>query len=224
MQILDVSNACLGFLNSCTLVGGMIESGQIEAGVVVCGENGGPLVEETIRRLCTSELDRQQIKPFFANLTIGSGAVAAVLCRRDLAPSGAPRLVGGVVRAASEYSSLCMGDRAEGDALAMQTDSEQLLVAGVETARRTWADLGNEFGFAERTLTGSCATKWASRTGGSCTRRSGSIRRRISRRSRRWATPAPSRCRSRCGRRARLGSSGPANVSACWASAAESTA
>jgi len=150
MQILDVSNACLGFLNSCTLVGGMIESGQIEAGVVVCGENGGPLVEETIRRLCTSELDRQQIKPFFANLTIGSGAVAAVLCRRDLAPAGSPRLVGGVVRAASEYSSLCMGDRAEGDALAMQTDSEQLLVAGVETARRTWEDLGRELGFAEK--------------------------------------------------------------------------
>lgn len=150
MQILDVSNACLGFLNSCTLIAGMIDSGQIKAGIVACGENGGPLVEETIRQLCSSQLDRQQIKPFFANLTIGSGAVAAVLCHKDLAPAGSPRLVGGVVRAASEHSTLCMGDRAEGEGLAMQTDSEQLLVAGVETARLTWEDLGRELGYTEK--------------------------------------------------------------------------
>ncbi len=150
MQVLDLSNACLGFLNACTLLGGMIESGQIRAGIVACGENGGPLVEETIRRLCTSPLDRQQIKPYFANLTIGSGAVAAVLCHRDLGPAGSPRLVGGVARAASEHSALCLGDRAEGDALAMQTDSEQLLVAGVETARLTWGDLRRELGYTEK--------------------------------------------------------------------------
>jgi 3-oxoacyl-[acyl-carrier-protein] synthase-3 len=149
MQVLDLSNACLGFLNACTLLGGMIECGQVRAGIVACGENGGPLVEETIRRLCTSPLDRQQIKPYFANLTIGSGAVAAVLCHRDLAPAGSPRLVGGVARAASEFSALCMGDRTEGEALAMQTDSEQLLVAGVETARLTWEDLRRELGYGE---------------------------------------------------------------------------
>lgn len=150
MQVLDVSNACLGFLNACTLVGGLIESGQIRAGIVTCGENGGPLIEETIRRLCEGDLDRQQIKPFFANLTIGSAAVAAVLCHRDLAPEGAPRLVGGVARAATEHSALCQGDHTRGNALAMQTDSEQLLLAGVETARATWIDLGRELGLAEK--------------------------------------------------------------------------
>lgn len=150
MQVLDVSNACLGFLNACTLVGGMIESGQIKAGLVACGENGGPLIEETIRRLNAGDLDRQQIKPFFANLTIGSAAVAAVLCHRDLAPAGSPRLVGGVARAASEHSDLCQGDHAGEAALAMQTDSEQLLLAGVETARKTWTDFTAELGFAEK--------------------------------------------------------------------------
>ena len=34
-------------------------------------------------------LDRNGIKPFFANLTIGSGAVAAVLCHESLLPVGA---------------------------------------------------------------------------------------------------------------------------------------
>ena len=149
MQVVDVSNACLGFLNACTLVGGLIESGQVRAGLIACGENGGPLVEETLRRLNAGDLDRHAIKPYFANLTIGSAAVAAVLCHRDLAPAGAPRLVGGVARAATEHCGLCQGDHAAGNALAMQTDSEQLLVAGVDTARLTWADLQRELGFTE---------------------------------------------------------------------------
>ena len=77
-QILDVSNACLGFLNSLTLAAGMIESGQIRCALVTAGENGRPLVEQTIRTLLEQPLSRNAIKPFFANLTIGSGAVDSV--------------------------------------------------------------------------------------------------------------------------------------------------
>src|SRR3954463_8620957 len=46
-QIFDVSNACLGFLNALTVAGGLIESGQIKCAMVVSGENGRPLVEQT---------------------------------------------------------------------------------------------------------------------------------------------------------------------------------
>ena len=76
--LFDISNACLGFLNSLVLLAGMIESGQVKAGLVVSGENGRPLIEQTLKHLLTAPLDRNAIKPFFANLTIGSGAVAAV--------------------------------------------------------------------------------------------------------------------------------------------------
>lgn len=138
-QILDVSNACLGFLNALTLAGGMIESGQIRCALVCAGENGRPLVEQTLRTLLDSSLSRNAIKPYFANLTIGSGAVAAILCHRDLlAGRPAHRLLGGVARAATRHSELCQGDTHGAEALAMQTDSEQLLVAGVELARETW--------------------------------------------------------------------------------------
>jgi 3-oxoacyl-[acyl-carrier-protein] synthase-3 len=138
-QIFDVSNACLGFLNSLTLAAGMIESGQIRCALVVAGENGGPLVEQTIRTLLEQPLDRHAIKPFFANLTIGSGAVAAVVCHHDLAPPGrAHRLLGGVARAATAHSELCQGDTHGADSLAMQTDSEALLNAGLALARETW--------------------------------------------------------------------------------------
>lgn len=142
-QIFDVSNACLGFLNSITIAAGMIESGQIECALVVSGENGGPLVENTLQTLLNHPFNRQEIKPFFANLTIGSGAVAAVLCHRNLAPDG-HRLIGGIARAATEHSELCQGDTHGADSLAMQTDSESLLVAGIKLARETWTEFCRE--------------------------------------------------------------------------------
>jgi 3-oxoacyl-[acyl-carrier-protein] synthase-3 len=146
-QIFDVSNACLGFLNSLTILAAMIESGQIRCGMVVAGENGRPLVERTLQHLTTAPLDRNQIKPFFANLTIGSGAAAAILCHRSLVRDRAHRLLGGICLTATEYSGLCQGDAAGGDGLEMQTDSEQLLLAGVEVARRAWAAFQKETGW-----------------------------------------------------------------------------
>lgn len=136
-QFLDVSNACLGFLNAMTLAGGLIEAGQLRSALIVSGENGGPLVDRTIAKLLEKEWTRREIKPFFANLTIGSGAVAAVLCHRSLAPEGAS-LLGGAGEAATEHNRLCEGDSSGRDGLDMLTDSEELLVAGVEVARRTW--------------------------------------------------------------------------------------
>lgn len=139
-QIFDVSNACLGFLNSLTIAAGLIESGQIRCALVTSGENGRPLVEQTLRTLLEKPLDRNAIKPYFANLTIGSGAVAAVVCHESLLPAGARahRLLGGVARAATEHSELCQGDTHGADSLAMQTDSEALLTAGLALARETW--------------------------------------------------------------------------------------
>lgn len=140
VQVLDVSNACLGFLNSLTLAAGLIESGQIKAALIVSGENGRPLVEQTIKSLVELPLDRNSIKPYFANLTIGSGAVAAVLCHSDLVQGRKHRLLGGVGRAATRFNELCQGDTHGAEALLMQTDSEQLLLAGVQVAKETWDD------------------------------------------------------------------------------------
>ena len=139
-QIFDVSNACLGFLNSLTVAAGLIESGQIRCALVVAGENGRPLVDQTIATLLERPLTRNEIKPYFANLTIGSGAVAAVVCHRSLVTGRPHRLLGGVARAATQHSELCQGDTHGADALAMQTDSEQLLLAGVALAQETWKE------------------------------------------------------------------------------------
>lgn len=145
-QIMDVSNACLGFLNALTLAAGLIESGQIKCALVVSGENGRPLVEQTLRTLVERPLNRNEIKPYFANLTIGSAAVGALVCHRSLVKGRPHRLLGGIARAATQHSELCQGDTYAAESLVMQTDSEQLLLAGVALAKETWRDFTAEQG------------------------------------------------------------------------------
>jgi acyl-CoA:acyl-CoA alkyltransferase len=151
-QLFDVSNACLGFLNSIVVAAGMIESGQIRAALIAAGENGRPLVEETVRTLLAGSLDRNAIKPFFANLTIGCGAVAAVVCHRDLVKGRAHRIVAGACRSATQHSELCQGNTAGGGGLAMQTDSEAMLGAGVALAKETWDEFTQVSGWNRDTI------------------------------------------------------------------------
>lgn len=148
-QVFDLSNACLGFLNGLVLIGSMIESGQIKCGMVTVGEHGRPLIEQTLNELLEKPLTRNGIKPYFANLTIGSAGCAGILCHRDLAPDG-HQLLGGVYQASTEHSNLCLGD-ASGDGLAMQTESELLLNAGVAAALKTWNRFKVETGWDEST-------------------------------------------------------------------------
>ena len=150
-QVFDLSNACLGFLNGLVTLGAMIDAGQIRCGMVVAGENGRPLVEQTLQHLLAAPLNRNEIKPFFANLTIGSGAAAAIVCHEDMLLAGPRhRLLAGAYLAATQHSQLCQGDTA-GVGLQMQTDSEQLLLAGVEVAKETWALFAQETGWTRET-------------------------------------------------------------------------
>ncbi len=142
----DLSNACLGVANGMTLVANMIELGQVEAGMVVAGEDGAPLVEQTIRTLLADErAGKEELKAAFASLTIGSGAAAVVLSRTD-AREGR-RLVGATVGAASEHHELCHGDRTDGGGPLMDTDSEALLHAGNALATRVWGAFLSELGW-----------------------------------------------------------------------------
>lgn len=139
----DLSNACLGFANGMVLAAQQIQAGQLGAALVVAGEDGGPLLRQTLADLAGPDVTRKDLKRAIASLTIGSGGAAMVLCHRDLlaAPERAPRLTAAVARAATEHNELCQGDHAGPGGLAMATDSEALLVAGVALAEETWGDL-----------------------------------------------------------------------------------
>jgi 3-oxoacyl-[acyl-carrier-protein] synthase-3 len=148
-QAFDLSNACLGVANAMAVVAEAIERGSIEAGLVVAGEDGRPLVEATLRGLLArgAALERNELKRAFASLTIGSGAAAVLLARGDLAP-GAPRLIAATARAATEHVDLCQGDHAPDlGGPWMETDSEALLHAGCALAARTYRDFLAEAGW-----------------------------------------------------------------------------
>lgn len=136
--IFDISNACLGFLNGMTSMANMIELGQIKAGLVVAGETAEGLLASTLAHMLSDKtLTRKSIKPLFASLTIGSGAVALVMTAKDFDDSG-HYLVGGTSYAHTAYNDLCQGGQNAEQGLLMSTDSELLLTKGVETACRCW--------------------------------------------------------------------------------------
>ncbi|ROS74399.1 3-oxoacyl-ACP synthase III [Cellulomonas sp. PhB143] len=130
----DVANACLGFVNGMTLAAGMIDSGQVRYAVVIDGEDADELHERTIERLNRPGTVRADFMNEFASLTLGSGAVAAVLGRSDEHPLG-HRLVGGVTRAATQFHEVCVGS-VDG----MFTDTKALLDGGMELVVAAWRE------------------------------------------------------------------------------------
>lgn len=150
--IFDISNACLGFINGMVTLANMIELGQVKAGIVVGCESSKRLIDTTIDKLLGDpDITRAKLKLAFATLTLGSGAVAAVLTRRSMSQGG-HRLLGGVTRAASQHNNLC---RIEADASFldldqlpdMRTDYEGVLKNGLRLAPDTWEAIKQELGW-----------------------------------------------------------------------------
>jgi 3-oxoacyl-[acyl-carrier-protein] synthase III len=149
-MIFDLSNACLGVINAVVVAGNMIDNGQIKTALIVSGENGGPLLENTIRELLNNPtIDRKSIKKYIANLTIGSAATAILLTHQDLAPEG-HAILGGAVETDSSANHLCRGD-GNTHSLVMETDSEELLKYGVILAKSTWQALLTELSWDNTT-------------------------------------------------------------------------
>ncbi len=147
----DISNACLGFLNGIVSLANMIELGQVKKGLIVAGESSRQLVRTTIDRLIHApKLTRQDFKAAFASLTIGSGAVALVMTHDSISQTGR-RLVGGVIRSATEHNDLCRASADTGfgadAAMTMRTQAETLLDSGCALAVETWAEFQEALGW-----------------------------------------------------------------------------
>lgn len=139
--LLDISNACLGFLDGVVMLANMLELGQVDNGLIVSGETAENLVESTIQTLLADQqLTRKSFKSAFASLTIGSGSVGLYMCRCEPEDRSRPRLTHCAWRASTTHSGLCQGGTAGSEHTLMATNSEELLIQGVETAGMTWDD------------------------------------------------------------------------------------
>ena len=145
-QNFDVANACLAFLNGMDIASRMIECGEIEYALIVDGESANLAYEKTIERLLAPDVTDEQFRQELATLTLGSGSVAMVLARRDLAPD-APQYKGGVSRAATEWNTLCRGNLDR-----MVTDTRMLMVEGVKLASKTFQAARQALGWVAEEL------------------------------------------------------------------------
>ena len=135
----DLSNACLGMLNSFVMAANIIEAGTIKRALIVSGENGGPLLLDTIDHLNQNEsITRKTIKKYIANLTIGSAGVAYTLTHKDHCKTAGHKLLGGAVMSDTTANHLCKGD-GNANSLMMETDSEKLLEHGIRLAKKTFS-------------------------------------------------------------------------------------
>ncbi|OYP38374.1 3-oxoacyl-ACP synthase III [Rhodopirellula sp. MGV] len=154
--VYDVSNACLGLINGAIQIAMMIQSGAIEAGIVVGTENSRMLLESTIAALnADKSLTRKSVKGAFASLTIGSGSCAWLLTHERLAPD-ATKLQCGIAEARTQYHDLCVSDSDSAGAgmqPLMETDSEKLMAEGIATGVAGFEKLLAESGWSRSDVT-----------------------------------------------------------------------
>ena len=139
----DVTNACLGVVNSLQIAGTMIDAGQIDHALIVASEGARQMQESSIERLRAGGATKQDVKDAFATMTLGSGAVGLVVGRSDAHPEG-HRILGGITRSGSEHHELCVGGM-DG----MRTDSRRLFVEGLRLATDAWNDAKEEWDWSD---------------------------------------------------------------------------
>ncbi len=128
----DVGNACLAFLNGMDIAARMIERTEVDYALLVNGETSRQITESTIERLLDPSVSETQFREEFASLTLGSGAAAMIMARKELAPDGHVYR-GSVTRAATQFNNLCRGNMDR-----MVTDTRILLSEGLKLAAATW--------------------------------------------------------------------------------------
>lgn len=155
---MDITNACLGFSNGMVTLANMIELGAVKAGLIVSGENLSRITDATMRKLIEDDdITRDELLKLMPTFTLGSGAVAMVLCHDSIATQK-HRILGSVSRAASEYNDLCIGNgdfcflQEEGLNPIMETQSHKLMAAAAKLGARSWKDLSEVVGWTRETI------------------------------------------------------------------------
>jgi len=138
----DVSNACLGFMTGIDIVARRIESGEIDAAVVVAAESSRHVTRATVERLKQPTTTQAEFREAMPTLTLGSAAVAMLLVHEKFATTN-HRVNGMVTLGDPKSSRICLGT-----AEWMKTDGQALLKNGVELAARTWIVAAERFGWS----------------------------------------------------------------------------
>jgi 3-oxoacyl-[acyl-carrier-protein] synthase III len=151
--VFDISNACIGFMNGLVVLGNLIESGVVKAGLVVSGECNTRPVEHLTKYLeSLDEISRDELLKLLPTLTLGSGAVAYVLSHESIA-SSSHRMIGAAGKAATEHCKLCAGNgdffhfQKEGFNPIMTTEANKLITSAAKVGGRTFKEFAEKVGW-----------------------------------------------------------------------------
>jgi len=152
---MDITNACIGFTDGLIMLSHLIEAGTVKAGLICSGENISKVVHTTIAEMLRNpDISRDQLLQMLPTLTLGCGAVAAVLCHDSLSKSQ-HRIVGGVARSATQHHMLCIGNGdfsvGQGEEIApiMTSDASALMAAAAKLGGRTFVDASHTLGWTK---------------------------------------------------------------------------
>jgi len=133
----------------------LIEAGTVKAGIICAGENVSKVVHTTCDQLLGDpQVTREKILQMLPTLTLGCGAVAAVLCH-DSISNGGHKFVGGVARSASQHHELCIGNgdfsnsQYEVVTPIMTSDAAQLMAAAAKLGGRAFPDVTAALGWSK---------------------------------------------------------------------------
>ncbi len=156
---MDITNACVGFSNGMLMAAHMIETGVIKAALLVSGENLCDIFHTTLAKLANPDLKmtRSEFAKTLPTFTLGSGAVAMVLCHDSIATSG-HKLVNMTSRSASQHKDLCVGNgdfcflQEDGLNPLMETESKKLISNAAKLGGRTWADFSESTSWSKEEI------------------------------------------------------------------------
>lgn len=152
---LDITNACIGFSNGIMLLGNLIETGVVKAGILVSGENISRTVDSLLAHMLKDEsVGREELIQMLPTFTLGCGAVAYVLCHESIA-TRKHKIIGWATRSASEFNDLCSGNgdfcvaQVTGFNPIMSTESSKLIDSASKLGGRVWKDFSSAFGWTK---------------------------------------------------------------------------
>lgn len=145
----------------------MIESGSIKAGVIVSGETVAPMLESTIKQLAVMEnITREELLKVLPTFTIGSGAVAFVLCHESLSKTK-HKIIGAVAESQTAHSDLCSGNgdyelsgHSEDAQPMMVTESAKLISSAATLGGQCFKDFSANFALKRRYSTHFLSPSW----------------------------------------------------------------
>ena len=152
---MDITNACIGFSNGIQMLGSLIEAGVVKAGVIVTGENISKITESSMKLLLDNDnLGRDDLLKILPTFTLGSGAVAFVLCHDSIATKK-HKILGCVARSATQFNDLCIGNgdfcftQEENLNPIMHTESQKLISSAAKLGGRMWKEASEAYGWTK---------------------------------------------------------------------------